>query len=73
MDGDDFLHNIEVVATGILHTYRGCITFQDETEAVKLSMFSWSSPHLEKPTKIFTDCKFLVEFLKMGDESDLLC
>jgi zinc-binding in reverse transcriptase len=47
--------------------------FQAEAEALKLAIPDWSSPYFQKPSKIFTDCKNLVDFLENGENEVIPC
>jgi Reverse transcriptase-like len=48
-------------------------SFQAEAEALKLAISDWSSPYFQKPSKIFTDCKNLVDFLENGKDEVIPC
>jgi hypothetical protein len=47
--------------------------FQAEVIVLKLAIRGWSSPYLQRPKKILTDCKSLVNFLNKYDENLLPC
>jgi ribonuclease HI len=47
--------------------------FQAEAQALKLALRDWTSPYIQKPQKIFTDCKSLVDFMVTGEEDLLPC
>jgi hypothetical protein len=49
------------------------IAFQAEAAAMEVALREWQSPFFQKPKKIFSDCKQLVEFLKTGKNDQLPC